>query len=322
MKPIGGYFEWEFPRTRNTDLHKGSVYLNSGRHAFEYILRGLGNIQRLWVPYFTCNTALQPLDTLKVPYKFYNINDKLELKNEIELGENEYLLYTNYYGIKDSYCKNIAEKYSQKIIIDNAQALFCAPSLHAHQFYSPRKYIGVPDGGIAVTELPDTTNSLQEYASYNRCSHLLKRVELPPSEGYIDFQTNDNNIGNAKLSRISPISKHIFESVDFDFVKNKRRKNFNYLHKVLAPSNQLNIPSMDSFACPLVYPYLCKNGKDLKKHLIEHSIFVATYWPNVLEWTKQNDLEYELANNVVCIPIDQRYGIKEMDTIIQFIQQL
>ena len=79
---------------------------------------------------------------------------------------------------------------------------------------------------------------------------------------------------------------------------------------------------MDSFACPLVYPYLCKNGKDLKKHLIEHSIFVATYWPNVLEWTKQNDLEYELANNVVCIPIDQRYGIKEMDTIIQFIQQL
>ena len=27
-------------------------------------------------PYFTCDTALQPLSTLKIPYKFYKINSK------------------------------------------------------------------------------------------------------------------------------------------------------------------------------------------------------------------------------------------------------
>jgi hypothetical protein len=76
---------------------------------------------------------------------------------------------------------------------------------------------------------------------------------------------------------------------------------------------------MDSFECPLVYPYWCENGSELKKKLIGQNIFVATYWPNVFEWAKQNDLEYNLANHVVCLPIDQRYGNEDMERIIKSI---
>ena len=321
MKPIGGYFEWEFPSVRNAALHENSVYLNSGRHALEYILRGLNNVQCIWVPYFTCDTALQPLNTLKIPYKFYKINSKLELEKEFDLNEGEYLLYTNYYGIKDAYCTKIAERYGYQAIIDNAQALFCKPNPQTHQFYSPRKYMGMPDGGIAVTNIPDTTSSLPIDTSYNRCSHLLKRMEISPSEGYDDFKINDGKIDKTHLSRMSPISKHIFDTADLDFIKLRHRENFAYLHKFLASTNRFEIPTMDSFACPLIYPYWTGKGNELKKALIKQSIFVATYWPNVFEWTKQNDLEYEIANNVVSISIDQRYGIDEMKTIIDFIRQ-
>lgn len=316
MKPIGGYFGWEFPPAKSSGLHDGEILLNSCRHSLEYILRGLKNITHVWIPYFTCEVLLEPLKKLCIPYSFYHINKRLEIENDIELNENEILVYTNYYGIKDAYVKTLAKKYTNRLIIDNAQALFCKPHKGCHQIYSPRKYIGMPDGGLAITSIPDTSSKLPIDTSYGRCMHLLMRHELLPSEGYKDFQNDDGQISNCKLSRMSTISNNIFASVDFDIVKEKRRKNFLSLHEILGRTNKLSIPSIDSFECPLIYPYWINNGAALKKKLISNNIFVATYWPNVLEWTKFGDIEYEFASNIVCIPIDQRYGKDEMARII------
>lgn len=315
--PIGGYFEWEFPAAQNASLHKDSVCLNSGRHALEYILRGLGRVQTLWIPYFTCEVVLQPLKRLNIPYKFYRINNNLELAEEIALGQDDFLLYTNYYGVKDAYANCLAEKYGDKIIIDNAQALFYEASPMVHQFYSLRKFIGVPDGGLVISDLPNVAKTLPICDSNERCSHLLKRVEKAPSEGYGDFKANEAKITESSLLQMSPITKAIFSTVDFDTIKRKRRENFDFIHKALSSTNHLKLPSIDSFECPLVYPYYVEDGNELKKKLIKQSVFVATYWPNVLELCSPNDLEYNLADNIVCIPVDQRYGVREMKRIIQ-----
>lgn len=317
MRPIGGYFEWEFPPAKKQPLHENAVYLNSGRHALEYILKGLGNIHCLWIPYFTCDAVMLPIQRLSVSWKFYHIDEKLEIAGNPELGENEFILYTNYYGIKDEYCRQIARQYGEKLILDNAQALYCRPVSGTHQFYSPRKFMGMPDGGLAVTTIPNTASELPVDKSFDRCKHLLKRIELSPSEGYNDFKDVSKAIAEAPLSQMSNLSKSIFASADLDDIKHKRRENFECIHKALKATNRLQIPSMDSFECPLVYPYWADNGSALKKQLIEQQVFVATYWPNVFEWCKSADLEHELANHVVCIPIDQRYCKDEMELIVE-----
>lgn len=322
MRPIGGYFEWEFPPIRNQELHENAVYLNSGRHALEYILKGLGNIRCLWIPYFTCDAVMLPIQRLGVSWKFYHINEKLEIADHLELGENEYILYTNYYGIKDEYSKQLAKQYGEMLILDNAQALYCKPVSGSHQFYSPRKFMGMPDGGLAVTTIPDTSSELSVDKSFDRCKHLLKRIELAPSEGYNDFKDVSKAIAEAPLCQMSNLSKSIFASVNLDDIKFKRRENFDSIHKALNATNRLQIPSMESFECPLVYPYWADNGDTLKKKLVEQQVFVATYWPNVFEWAEQNDMEYELANNVVCIPIDQRYGNEDMKKVSFIINNL
>ena len=319
MRPIGGYFEWEFPPAKKQLLHENAVYLNSGRHALEYILKGLGNIRCLWIPYFTCDAVMVPIQRLGVPWKFYHIDENLEIADNLELAENEFVLYTNYYGIKDEYCKQLAKQYGEKLILDNAQALYCKSVSGTHQFYSPRKFMGMPDGGLAVTTIPDATSELPIDKSFDRCKHLLKRIELAPSEGYNDFKAVSKAIAEAPLCQMSNLSKSIFASVDLDDIKRKRRENFECIHDALKASNRLQIPSIDSFECPLVYPYWADNGDTLKKKLIEQQVFVATYWPNVFEWAKENDLEYELTNHVVCIPIDQRYGKEDMKKITSII---
>lgn len=317
-QPIGGYFEWEFPSARGTALHDGSVYLNSGRHALEYILRGIGNIKCLWIPYFTCDVVLQPLTKLGISYKFYHVNEKLEIADAIELGDGEYILYTNYYGIKDAYVADLVRLYGNRLIIDNAQALYAPSHAQANQFYSPRKFMGMPDGGIAVANFPSYAENLPLDQSWNRCSHLLKRHELIPSEGYLDFRENSKKIAGLTLCRMSELSRNILLSVDLDAIRERRLANFKQLHESLGGRNRLNIPSVDSFACPLVYPYWTDDA-DLKKRLISSNIFVATYWPNVLEWTKQGDVEYEFANSLVAIPSDQRYCGEDMKEILNLI---
>ena len=90
------------------------------------------------------------------------------------------------------------------------------------------------------------------------------------------------------------------------------------MYQNLSTTNQLQLP-LEGDSVPMVYPYLI-NDNALKRRLISEKIFVATYWPNVLEWCKPEDWEYQLAERTVFIPVDQRYGIKDMKRIIDIIK--
>lgn len=317
IKPIGGYFEWEFPANNSSFLHSDGILLNSGRHSLEYILKSLGKINRLWIPYYTCDAVLQPIERLGVDYSFYHINKDFTLAEEVVLAEGEYLIYTNYFGIMDEYCKELATRYGSKLILDNAQA-FYAPHIEGiNAFYSPRKFVGVPDGGIAYTNYRISIDLQYDY-SYGRCAHLLKRHELVPLEGYNDFKESSHQIANSPLLKMSNLTQKMLSSLNYADMQERRVSNFISLHAYLAESNELNIPSIDSFACPMVYPYYSKEH-ELRKRLIKNQVFVATYWPNVSDWCEAGEVEYELCKNIIPIPIDQRYLEDDMKRIIEII---
>ena len=317
MKPIGGYFEWEFPSNDGSFLHSAGVLLNSGRHSLEYILRSIGQVKRLWIPYYTCDVVLQPIERLGIPYSFYHINKDLMLACDHVLENGEYLIYTNYFGIMDGYCQALASRYESQLILDNAQALY-APHLDGiNTFYSPRKFVGIPDGGIAYTNNP-VNMEFQKDHSYNRCAHLLKRHDLEPMDGYNDFKASSHKIAITPLSLMSTITQNMLASLNYRSIREKRMANFSFLHTHLACSNKLDIPLSDSFACPMVYPYYTTD-LELRKRLIADQVFVATYWRNVLNWCDEGEIEYELCKNIIPIPIDQRYGEDDMRRIIRLI---
>ena len=71
---------------------------------------------------------------------------------------------------------------------------------------------------------------------------------------------------------------------------------------------------------PMVYPYMVtKEG--LREKLIENKIFVARYWPNVLDWTKKGSVEYLLTEQIQPLPTDQRYGEEDMKYTINIINR-
>lgn len=319
MRPIGGYFEWEFPINDGSFLHSGGVLLNSGRHSLEYILKSIGQIKHLWLPYYTCDVVIQPIERLGISYSFYNINKDFTIVEHYVLGDNEYLIYTNYFGIMDAYCKELSILYGRHLILDNAQA-FYAPRIEGiNAFYSPRKYVGVPDGGIAyVNNALDL--ELQNDLSCSRCTHLLKRHDLLPIDGYNDFKENAHHIATSPLSKMSLLTQRILSSLDYEKIKERRISNFNFLHTHLKGINDLAIPDVESFVCPMVYPLYIKDD-NLRKRLIEHQVFVAIYWPNVLNLVNRDNIEYELSSRILPLPIDQRYNERDMQVIIDIINE-
>jgi hypothetical protein len=319
IKPIGGYFEWEFPTNNGSFPHSDGILLNSGRHSLEYILKSLGTIKRLWIPYYTCDVVLQPIERLGTPYSFYRINKDFTLAEEVVLSEDEYLIYTNYFGLMDAYCQEMANRYGNQLILDCAQAFFAPRVEGINTFYSPRKFVGVPDGGITYADNPIPVELPADH-SYDKCAHLLKRHDLTPMDGYNDFKESSHKIASSPLSLISTLTQKMLSSLDYEAIKGRRLSNFTLLHTHLAASNELQMPSLDSISCPMVYPYYTKDLV-LRKCLITNQVFVATYWPNVFEWTKEGEIEYELSKNIIPIPIDQRYDDRDMMRIVEIINQ-
>ncbi|EEF88220.1 hypothetical protein BACCELL_04168 [Bacteroides cellulosilyticus DSM 14838] len=315
---IGGYFSFELNQREKTSFHSNGIYLNSGRNALEYILLSLPRISKLWIPYFTCDVILEPLLKLGILYNFYHINERLEICEDIQLESDEYLLVTNYYGIKDKYIQELSSQYSSKLIVDNAQALFAEPIKWVKSIYSPRKYIGIPDGGIAYIKDGIDVHQFDIDVSYDRCSHLLKRIDLGAGEGYMDFKENSYKLQGQPIKRMSRLTQNLFQAVNFDQIRNIRRDNFRLLHGSLSQTNKLPIPDLDSFSCPMVYPYYTDDCT-LKKRLIENKVFIATYWPNVFEWCSSASLEYNLADGIIAIPVDQRYTSSDMSEISSLI---
>ena len=318
MKEIGGYFQLELNPQTAPFPHDNGIRVNTGRNALEYILKVMG-VKSLYIPYFTCDVVLEPLEKLGVDTHYYHINQQLELAESICLTEGKYLLYTNYYGIKDAYVTQLASRYGEQLIVDNAQAFYAPYHKGTQTFYSPRKYVGIPDGGIVYTTSKKVVE-LEADCSFDRCSHLLKRHDLGARAGYADFKENSAKLKMQPINQMSALTQALMYSIDFKSVKQQRRTNFQQLHKVLGESNGLAIPSLDSFACPMVYPYYASDA-NLKKKLIDNKVFVATYWPNVFQWCHSEYLEYQLTDKIIAIPIDQRYGSKEMERIIQIITE-
>jgi hypothetical protein len=320
--PIGGYFEWEFANHNCTFPHSDGILVNSGRHALEYILLSLGLVKKIYVPYFTCEVVLQPIQRLNIAYEFYHINDKLEIADNILLHEGEYLLYTNYFGIKDEYATDLANIYGNQLIIDNAQAFFAKSHLQCSQFYSPRKYVGCPDGGIALAADKLFNHNLPHGLSANKCASLLERTDGDISKGYTSFHNASAIISSENLTQMSEITKGILGNIDYGKIIGTRRTNFNYLHGNLVSTNKLSpiisAKLLSIIDCPMVYPYWT-DDVTLRQRLIDNKVYVATYWPNVLKWCQPTDLEYQLTEQIIPLPIDQRYGQAEMDYILTLI---
>lgn len=316
MEAIGGYFSLELPLRE--EYHKNAIRLNTGRNCLEYILRARG-YKKVYVPYYTCEAVMEPINKLGVPYEFFHIDTHFEIRDHFSLKVDEALLYTNYFGLKQRYVEQLAEKFGLRLIVDNTQAFYAKPLSGIDTFYTCRKFFGVADGAYLYTNnLLD--EDFEQDQSYDRMAHLLKRIDLSAEQGFTDFRKVDDGLDNLPIRKMSKLTQRIMQSIEYEAEAKKRRENYQILQEMLGEKNNLTLP-LDNDAVPMVYPFLAPI-MGLREKLIENKIFIARYWPNVLDWTTKDDIENLLAFQMQPLPIDQRYGVEDVKRIIEVICKL
>ena len=312
MSSIGGYLGWEFPK--GEEYHDGLLRLNTGRNAFEHILR-TRKYSRVFFPYYCCDALLEPIKKLGIEHEFYNINDQLDPIIDFDIKDTDCFLYVNYFGVKNDTITRLSKEV-RNLVADNSQSFFSRAVANIDTFYSCRKFFGVPDGAYVSTA--DTSkNDYPIDTSYDSCRHLLKCADTGIETGFADFRENEHRLSGLEIRQMSVLTRAMMAAAPYASSCQVRNDNFQYLHSRLAEINELKL-NFSSINGPLNYPLLVSNP-ELRKQLIGEKIYVAEFWAAVRSWAPKGSYAYFLSENLLALPVDQRYDKKDMDRIVECI---
>ncbi len=314
MEAIGGFFELELRKGK--EYHPNAMKLNTGRNAIEYVLKHRG-YSRGFIPYYSCDSILEPFKKLGIPYDFYHIGeDLLPAISPDCVSKETCILIINYFGLLGKQIEGIAYSYPN-VIVDNSQAFFAPPLEGIDTVYSPRKFFGVPDGAYLYTDLPEDPN-LERDISFTRCEHLLKRIDLSPEEGYSDFRKAQQTLSYQPIKKMSKLTETMLSSINYDYSKKRREESFLFLHNKLKNKNYFSIIfDKNNISCAMVYPFL-NYRFSLRENLIQNKIYVATYWHEVVSRIDKGSFEFSMAKSLLPLPIDQRYSSANLKGIFPF----
>lgn len=307
MKEIGGYIELDTYTGKM--LHDEGIKLNCGRNALAYIIKAK-NIKKLWMPKFMCDSCDIVLSDNQVDVEYYSIG--FDFKPVIKEWAG-WLYVVNFYGqLSNEYLSSLGKN----IIVDNAQAYFQEPIPRVDTLYTCRKFFGVADGAILYTDKFIKVEDQDE--SFGRMHFLLGRYERSASEFYAEYVENNHLFKNEPIKRMSKLTENFLHGIDYEMAKKRRTQNFSYLHRKLHTINKLTLSVPDG---AFMYPLYIDNGEEVRKKLQAKKIFIPTLWPAVFNLCNEDDVEYDMARNILPIPVDQRYGIENMEYIVQEIDK-
>jgi hypothetical protein len=309
MQEIGGYIELD--RYTLPMLHEKVIKLNCGRNALAYLIE-TKQIKRILMPKFMCDSCNGVFRKYGVSVRYYSIDLSFKPIN-IDLQTNEWLYVVNFYGqLSNEYIKELKSTYTN-VIIDQAQAYFQMPIESIDTLYTCRKFFGVADGAILYTdEILD--RELPQDESFERMHFLMGRFERTASEFYSEYIKNNEFFESEPIKYMSKLTENLLHGIDYSFVKNRRTENFNILHNSLKKINKLSELIIPEGA--FMYPLYVENGNVIRKRLQKEKIYIPILWPAVFDICDENDLEYDMARNILPIPVDQRYDEDDVNLIL------
>ncbi|NDV78803.1 hypothetical protein [Dysgonomonas sp. 511] len=315
MKEIGGFFELQLRKGEH--YHKGAVQLNTARNCLEYILRAK-KYSKIYIPYLDSEVIWEPIKKLGVDYEFYPVDFNLDPIFDKELEKGEVFFYSDTFGIKCLTVDKLVKRFGKQLIVDNTHAFYSPPYPGIDTIYSPRKFFGLPDGAYLYTDtLLD--EEFEQDDAMPHMTHLLKRIEYgSASAAYQDFLTYCDSLIGQPVKRMSNLGEALLKSLDYEDLKERQIRNFQYLHAALGKYNQFGYDDFPADTCPLSYMFYSED-MELRKKLIDSKIYVSTYWKATLDLVEKDSAEYKVVNYLLPLPCDHRYEIEDMERIVEVI---
>lgn len=323
-------------------ISRDEQHLSTCRSCLSYIASLYDNNKVIIVPFFTCNTVIEPFEKdgwKVVPYlidKYLRV--KWEYLKQLVIDEHPSLvLFHSYFGfptINDNKeCVTWIKENGVDIIndvtcsllssFDRIDSKYCVGSI--------RKWFPVPDGSLLQGV---------HISNVNRCNCELEKAKLDAFFTKNDYLLGCNISKKSMLAKFSYATSLIDNASDpycmstfssnlltkdyVDDVKRKRIDNYNHLYENLSNiKNQellLPLPKADNSIVPYLFPIIVRKRSNLQKYLSENDIYATILWRKPISFAKIKDQE-SLYETILCLPINHCYNIGDMDRIVFFINE-
>jgi hypothetical protein len=245
----------------------------------------------------------------------YHLEDDFLPPKNLPLSAGDWIVINAYFGLFSYSVRRALDLWpSDRLIVDAGQSLFLPPTSAAATIYSPRKFVGVGDGGFLYcnTGLPAPPEQI-DVGSVKRLTPVLGRLDVGPEQYYEIAQEVEKDLGDITPKRMSNLTTRLLNTIDWDQIARRRRLNFERLNRYLTPYVSLCELGED---VPLCFPVRVANANEVRAEFLKRRIYSQRYWRG-LESDQLGSFERSLFDETVYIPCDQRYGDDEMTFIAE-----
>lgn len=326
----------------------------SGREAIELALVSLERKnpdipKRCLMPAYMCDSVFLPFQHRGWELVFYTVDRGLLSYGEelfrLALEYDPGMIFIHpYYGADTCKELRVQLKALQKsgifVMEDVTQSYYLEGIGKEADFVvgSLRKWYAVPDGGFVATDLPlveDDLDAGEDYAR-ERLSTLTEKWMYLNDETFLemaeeerqakkrDYLEKNRALENAldhysRIRKISQLSRSILSETDEAAAAKRRNENYNYLYDNISGMRRLRpILEKEGGEAPLYFPIYAKERESLQGFLRERDIYAPVLWPlgeeNRSALVGDEDYIYQ---HMLALPIDQRYGIGDMEKIAE-----
>lgn len=262
--------------------------------------------------------------------RFYEIDYDLKARSNqwvSEVASGDLVIFIDYFGFP--YDRNLGALIKEKgawVLEDAAQALLSTHVGTPSDFvlFSPRKWIGVPDGGILRVPEGSPLNAISFetppalwWLKAFQASILRREFDdgLPTREWFKLFREAERSgpIGPYAMSQLSRII--LSHSVDYSVTIEKRIDNYRTLLAGLA--EYAIFPKLEASVVPLGFPVRVARRDTVLQALFNHEIYPPVHWPIDGVVPSEYEDSHRLASHIMTLPCDQRYGREDMERIAE-----
>ncbi|MFH1376340.1 MAG: DegT/DnrJ/EryC1/StrS family aminotransferase [Candidatus Woesearchaeota archaeon] len=344
IREIGSDFEIGFElffNSKRNNILRNSILLTSGRDCIDYIIKdlGLNKDSYILLPSYFCDSILDPLKKWGLDCGFYKIDknlnvDIVDLKKKVLKKKPKFVLVIHYFGFiqpEINKIKEICEKNEIKLVEDYVQSFLSGyPFVGDYVFNSYRKFLPLPDGAFLLgnfNKRVKVNHTKTDFVSNRLIGGLLKNfIFLKKHYRKFFVEAEDRSIDSYdRPVAMSGISKFLLNRIDLREIIFKRRRNYLYLVNKLKTMKNVKVlfPKISKNVCPLGCPIIVKDRDKIRKFLIQNKIYPSIHWILPKDVSKEEFSEsWDVSDNILTIPIDQRYNLRDMYRIVGVINGL
>jgi dTDP-4-amino-4,6-dideoxygalactose transaminase len=310
-----------------------ALWTVNGRSAIR-VLGAAVRPRQVWVPSYLCDAVLLGLTDPK-SVRFYEVNARLAVAGRAWLDDvraDDLVVLIDYFGFPAPADVAAAARARGACVLEDAcQALLTEGLGPVADFlvFSPRKFVGVPDGGLLVQTgarpLPDVELAPPPGAWWRGALAAVESRRDFDRGGtgrdwFAAFQAAESDAPSGTYAASELTRSILTTAVDWSAVAARRRANWEVLAAALG--DVAVFPVLPAGVAPLGFPVRVSRRDQVREALFAHEIYPPVHWPLAGVVPERFLESHRLAAQIMTLPCDQRCGPTDMERMANLVRGL